>query len=324
MKKGLLLIKKILKRTAEALTKPYFLDLTEKAYQNNLGPEHKRIQKNAQIWFGLQPTPNQIHKLLAKWHTDFTLQARNDLFKQRKYAFPLKDSLIGFENLRIHCSPTNSNSTFVYLLGFTDNIISLKFLKKYILPDTITIDIGANLGIFTAAMARYIGTKGKVIAFEPLEPIYQQLVNNIQLNKLENIETRNIGIGKEAGSFRFNSNSQDFNIGKGHLCAKGDIQITVNTLDKELKNTFNKISFIKIDTEGHELAALQGGQEILKKHKPVIMCEFNPDSYSFTDMLKAIPFKAHHFIIPDNLADSGLKDTSIPNQKKDILIIPDS
>ncbi|HCW07093.1 MAG TPA: hypothetical protein DGG95_06995, partial [Cytophagales bacterium] len=51
-------------------------------------------------------------------------------------------------------------------------------------------------------------------------------------------------------------------------------------LDDEF-NSFqvNRIDFIKIDIEGSELYALQGGKETLKKFRPYVLIEINSPTY---------------------------------------------
>ena len=38
-------------------------------------------------------------------------------------------------------------------------------------------------------------------------------------------------------------------------------------------NFTNKISFIKIDVEGHEIEVIEGGKLMIKKNKPVLLVE---------------------------------------------------
>jgi FkbM family methyltransferase len=49
-------------------------------------------------------------------------------------------------------------------------------------------------------------------------------------------------------------------------------KIKIDTLDNVMRKFFpeyiNKIDFIKIDTEGHELETLLGAKEIIHKSKP--------------------------------------------------------
>src|SRR5207248_10399911 len=45
-----------------------------------------------------------------------------------------------------------------------------------------------------------------------------------------------------------------------------------------MANQLQRIDLIKIDIEGAEYLALSGGENVLKKHRPVIISEFAPDN----------------------------------------------
>src|SRR5207237_4500738 len=52
------------------------------------------------------------------------------------------------------------------------------------------------------------------------------------------------------------------------------IQVPITTLDDYVKDRkFDSLTAIKLDVEGAELAALQGGMEALNAFRPVLLCE---------------------------------------------------
>ena len=50
-------------------------------------------------------------------------------------------------------------------------------------------------------------------------------------------------------------------------------EIAVQTLDRVCSDVRERISFIKIDVEGHELPVLRGGIETLTRHRPRLLIE---------------------------------------------------
>ena len=56
----------------------------------------------------------------------------------------------------------------------------------------------------------------------------------------------------------------------------GKIEVESQTLDNYMKKIRGKASFIKIDVQGAEGLVFEGGKEVLKNHKPVILMEFWP------------------------------------------------
>jgi hypothetical protein len=64
--------------------------------------------------------------------------------------------------------------------------------------------------------------------------------------------------------------------------------VALNTLDDYCaERSLEKIDFIKIDTEGHELAVLQGGKQLIKSGRlPLIQFEFNEMNIVSKSVLK--------------------------------------
>ena len=61
------------------------------------------------------------------------------------------------------------------------------------------------------------------------------------------------------------------------------IQVKTKTLDSY---EFTQVDFIKIDVESFELKVLQGAENTIRKHKPVMYIEMcDPEAYTFIDNL---------------------------------------
>ncbi|MDB9485995.1 FkbM family methyltransferase [Dolichospermum circinale CS-537/01] len=144
----------------------------------------------------------------------------------------------------------------------------LTFLKKYIKPGWVCLDVGANIGFYTLNLSKLVGSEGKVYAIEPSPSNYKKLEENIAINNLDNCITSNIALSSESGEFVF-SVSPHQNSGWGRLgkwtSAQSEIIVNVNTLDDfVLFNNISNIDFLKIDIEGHELKFLEGGKNTFK------------------------------------------------------------
>jgi len=59
-----------------------------------------------------------------------------------------------------------------------------QLLTKLSLEGTTVLDIGANVGFFSILLSRIVGSKGKVISFEPLPTNIDFIHKHIQLNKI--------------------------------------------------------------------------------------------------------------------------------------------
>ncbi len=284
---------RILKKIVEALTKRYFLNLVNRAYSQKGCEEHLTIQRWARIWYGLNQT-QQYKKKLADLIISFLYQAQIELFRQG-HDLLLGKSPIGFDDLHITCRSSDVNSGVVYLYGFSDNLTFFDLYRQHIEEGTTVLDVGANLGIHTAVLSRCIGEQGQVIAYEPVGRIFDRLQRTIQLNNLTNVSCRNIGIGDIPGTIGFNDKEGDFNIGKARIQTDAETSIPLTTIDKEAAGFSERVSLIKVDVEGFERQVLKGAEYTLQQHRPVVVCEFNPDNYPFWDLLDLIPFKADYY-----------------------------
>ncbi len=311
-----------IKRCIEAFSKGYFLELVREAYRHPWGQAHRQIMTDARCWFGTDPAPWPCQRLAAAWIIDFILQARTDLYRRGERDFLLPDAPIGFDDLKVGASCRDSNTSFVYLLGFTDNIVAFDLIRRHLSPGTVAVDVGANVGMHSLVMSRCTGAGGRVLSFEPIDSIHARLRANITINKAGNIETRPVAVGRQRGTFRFDPNTEDFNIGKGHLSASGPVDVPVSTLDDEMRDVPERVSFIKIDVEGHELEVLQGGQKVLSRHKPVLLVEFNPEEYSFDALRAAVPYAARFFKVPA-LGDGLLQEVVHAPAGGDLLVVPE-
>ncbi|MDR7130458.1 FkbM family methyltransferase [Algoriphagus sp. 4150] len=156
-----------------------------------------------------------------------------------------------------------------------------KFLKK---GDTF-IDVGANQGEYSLWAARKVGIDGRVVAFEPMQQLFDQLTENIRLNEAfhKSIIPVKLGLSDKKGEVILYS-SADSNEGTNTIyntekfsIESGKIQL--DTLDEQLKSLeITNVNFLKIDVEGAELQVLKGALNTLKKHRPIILLEINKDA----------------------------------------------
>ena len=146
------------------------------------------------------------------------------------------------------------------------------------------IDIGANIGYFSLEAATLVGEGGRVIAFEPLPFLAEQLRTSIQLNGFSNIDVRQLALGDSVGEQKIEL--QRGNIGGSSLVKELDSghfeTVKVARLDDELAG-IDRVDLIKIDVEGYEYEVLKGAQAVLQKHQPTLVMEFSPNVYRRRD-----------------------------------------
>ncbi len=135
----------------------------------------------------------------------------------------------------------------------------VQFLQENVVqPGKTVIDCGAHHGAMTILFSKWVGRSGKVIAIEPNPTNFEVLKKNILLNKLENVELKNVAIGAQEGSLLITKETDSQiagNFGVG-------IRVPVISLDSFADR---KPYLVKIDTEGYEGDVIKGCSRLLQQ-----------------------------------------------------------
>lgn len=156
-------------------------------------------------------------------------------------------------------------------------------LDQFASADDHVVDIGANLGVFSRFLARLVGEKGKVYAFEPVPQTADFLRYNIKRMRLPQVQCMEFALSDMNSTdtmviptYRWGSECwYDATIKTDHADPIWrTVEVQTRTLDSF---ALPKLSFIKCDTNGHELATLRGALETIRKYHPVLLIEVNGD-----------------------------------------------
>ncbi len=151
-----------------------------------------------------------------------------------------------------------------------------KWYKKFIKPNMTIIEVGAYIG---EHILQYCRHKNLTIhAFEPTPSTFKVLNQNLQpYQNQHKLYLNNIGLSN-------NIHKAEMYVYNEQLCGANSlylypsqiqknpnyqtIQVQLDTLDNYMtKYGIEKIDFMKIDAEGHELAILQGCKDALQNGK---------------------------------------------------------
>ena len=138
-------------------------------------------------------------------------------------------------------------------------------------PGEVFVDIGANVGIMSFVAARIVGDGGKVIAFEPNPDNIQFFLQGVLLNAFAHVTLFPLAASSASGVFAIRGRSNTY-VSEAKVGGRLVQSIEVDTLLCREP----RIDLIKIDIEGHEPHALTGLANTLERHKPLLLCEFNP------------------------------------------------
>ena len=160
---------------------------------------------------------------------------------------------------------------WVYYLGFYE-LGTLDIIRKCLQPGDIFIDVGSSIGLMTLTASFAVGKGGKVLSFEPDTKRYENLINSLAINKIENTVAFNYGLGMEKKSARLYKDRCSPSLVEVDRNAPNEIARIVS-LDSVLKKKgIPTVKFIKIDVEGYEYEVLKGAENLLKSPNAPIIC----------------------------------------------------
>lgn len=158
------------------------------------------------------------------------------------------------------------------------------YLTSVLSEGDIFVDIGANIGLFSLIASKIVGNNGLVISFEPSPITFNRLIENVKLNNLNNIDSRNIGLSNVKDELTFYVSDNGYDAWNSFAPSQDNklessIRVLVSPLDAELQNIEkSKIKLIKIDVEGWEKFVLKGGSEFFVNYSPIVMAEFTEEN----------------------------------------------
>jgi FkbM family methyltransferase len=188
--------------------------------------------------------------------------------------------------------------------GKLDNDILL--LKNIVSTRIRAIDIGSNMGIYSYALSKVFQN---VESFEPMDIINRHLKAYTSIEKKITIHNVALSHKNEETHFYipFITGKKELNFGLGSVIDPGGdrevFKVSVRCLDDY---NFQKVGFIKIDTEGNELDVIKGALSTIKRDLPVILIE-----------IEQRHLKDHSIIdVFDSILSLGYQGSFLLNNKK--------
>lgn len=207
----------------------------------------------------------------------------------RRY-YPVKSGLTTIHNfdgdLTISVNRASYVTSAIYWRGHHSTHIA-KFLQDYLRPDMTFVDVGANMGELTLVAGKRL-ENGRVLAFEPVPDIFEELSRNVAINNLLCVELFNIGLFQTTDSlpiFRLQDvNFGTINDGVPSLFSTGndrqEVMVPLRRFDDVAREcNLQRLDVMKIDVEGAEIMVLRGAEASIKRFRPIIITELSDENF---------------------------------------------
>jgi FkbM family methyltransferase len=165
-------------------------------------------------------------------------------------------------------------------------------VRNYVKPGDTVWDIGSNLGILTFASAMQVGPKGKVYSLEA-DPRYADLqsrtLRDITSDQAGKVSILCAAVANQAGILDLvipkKGHARNHLSIVGGICA-GEAAMTKQVLSVTLdwllnQGQWGRPDFVKIDVEGAEALAVEGGKNLFEQARPVAYIECAPENTGF-------------------------------------------
>lgn len=151
-----------------------------------------------------------------------------------------------------------------------------RLLESFVSPGDWAIDVGANVGHYTAKLSRLVGAAGRVLAFEPVPRTFELLTANARQFPHPNVTLMNVAISDKATTMAMDVPEVE---GGAYLAHLTDRDTGLRTLCLPLDSIPlpQRVRFVKIDAEGHEFAVLRGMSDLLRRDRPTLIVEVSSD-----------------------------------------------
>ena len=199
-------------------------------------------------------------------------------------------ALIAAKNLLFHLGCLGNTRRYFALKGGLMQTASrlglyerayLQLLPAFVTSGVVAVDVGANFGAYTHALAALVGRSGRVLAFEPVPPVADFLARSTAA--LPQVTVVRAALSDSSGT--------EVNISVPYLPGRVPepalAEIVSGTPPGETWRTFQVkahrlddhsdltkgVRFIKADVEGHESRFLAGAERTIATFRPLIQVE---------------------------------------------------
>lgn len=243
-------------------------------------------------------------KILMAIHLEFVREVGPLRWLWRTFLRQFSKRILGSDNtivlptgLRMRLPGTSQFATEVFVTRGNVDWGSEELFVRHLDPQGAFLDIGANIGYYSLYVLPRVAS---VHAFEPDPRALAALRANLMRHGSAHAHGIAIGNRKGKATFALGSNSEI-----SHLCGptedahrngRGENRYTVEmtSIDRFVTNKQLQITGIKIDVEGADIEALEGGLGTLGSQFPLVLTESKAEQRLF-DLIWPLQYKVFAF-----------------------------
>jgi FkbM family methyltransferase len=149
----------------------------------------------------------------------------------------------------------------------------IHFIRRWLKPGMIVVDVGANYGLYTITCAQRVGRSGRVWAYEPASLPRSFLAQSVAKNGLDNVRIAEKALSDHEGSARLGI-AANAELNSLNESGQSGENVPLTTLDRESSTWERDVDFLKLDAEGEEVRILAGAKEFFARQHPLVMFEY--------------------------------------------------
>jgi FkbM family methyltransferase len=150
-------------------------------------------------------------------------------------------------------------------------------MKELLRRGDVFVDVGANIGFFTNLAAYIVGSRGFVLAVEPMDKNVQLILRSLERNGFAHVRVFACAASNREGRVAMRTDPGTSNGQPMADATAGPYTLYAQTLClDDVASGLPKIDLVKLDIEGFELLAWRGFRKGLIRHRPRVLTEFHP------------------------------------------------
>jgi FkbM family methyltransferase len=217
-------------------------------------------------------------------------------------------SLVRWRSGEYLCFGNQYREALGCLLGWHHEDDVVRIFRTFLTRESVVLDIGANIGLYTAVAGTSIGPRGRVYAFEGNPAAFAALQRTIWANELfdeAKVVAANVLVSDRCGRGTLYFPS-DILVGgtMTEAILKGDqrghadsIEVDMTSIDAYLPPDL-LVDLVKIDVEGHEPLVIRGMEQTIARSPNIrliiefvdYMLEQTVKSAEFVDYIRGLGF----------------------------------